>query len=84
VVEVQRSGGFLGRSTAASVDLDGPDPRVDEVMVLISRIDLRGVSGGEPQPDRYVYHFSICGDEATVLEQDLTGDLRRLADLLLR
>lgn len=84
VVEVRRSGGFLGRTTAGSVDLDGPDPRVDEVMMLITRIDLRGITGSEPQPDRYVYDFSICGDEATVPEQDLDGDLRRLADLLLR
>jgi len=84
VVEVRRSGGFLGRTTAGRVDLDGPDPRVDQVMVLVGRIDLGFVPAGEPQPDRYVYQFSICGSEATVLEQDLTDDLRLLADMLLR
>ena len=31
----------------------------------------------------YVYDFDLCGDCATVPEQQLTDDLRRLADLLL-
>jgi len=39
--------------------------------------------GGAPQPDRYLYAFDLCGDCATVPEQHLTPDLRRLADLVL-
>ena len=39
--------------------------------------------GGAPQPDRFVYDFDLCGDCATVPEQQLTPDLRRLADLVL-
>ena len=31
----------------------------------------------------YVYAFDLCGDRATVPEQHLTADLRRVADLVL-
>ena len=31
----------------------------------------------------YVYAFDLCGDRATVPEQHLTSDLRRVADLVL-
>ena len=33
-----------------------------------------------PKPDMYVYAFDLCGDRATVPEQHLTSDLRRVAD----
>jgi hypothetical protein len=34
-----------------------------------------------PEPDRFSYVFVLGGQEVTVQEQDLTDDLRRLADL---
>ena len=45
----------------------------------------RPARGGrwQPQPDMYVYAFDLCGDRATVPEQHLTSDLRRVADLVL-
>ena len=49
----------------------------------MDRIDLREVAGGTPKPDMYVYAFDLCGDRATVPEQHLTSDLRRVADLVL-
>jgi hypothetical protein len=82
-VRVRRTGGFAGLSTAGEVDLDTPDARADELARLVDRIDLREVMGGQPRPDMYVYAFDLCGDLATVPEQHLTPDLRRVADLVL-
>ena len=42
------------------------------------------VAGGDPQPDMFVYAFDLCGDRATVPEQHLTDDLRRVAELCCR
>lgn len=82
-VVVRRTGGFAGRTSEARVDL-GADPRAGELRDLVERIDLARVSGTPPQPDRFVYDFDLCGDRATLCEQDLTDDLRRVADLVLR
>jgi hypothetical protein len=82
-VSVRRSGGFAGLTTDGSVDLDTPDARAGELARLVDRIDLREVSGGTPRPDMYVYAFDLCGDCATVPEQHLTDDLRRVAELVL-
>jgi len=82
-VSVRRTGGFAGLRAAAELDLDGDDPRAPEVAALVDRVDLRSVASGQPQPDRYVYAFDLCGDCATVSEQHLTPDLRRLAELVL-
>jgi hypothetical protein len=82
-VSVRRTGGFAGLVSTGSVDLDSDDPRGAEVRALLGRIDLRGVAGGLPHPDRYVYTFDVRGTRATVPEQHLTEDLRRLVALLL-
>ena len=42
------------------------------------------MGGGLPKPDMFVYAFDLCGDRATVPEQLLTSDLRRVADLVLK
>jgi hypothetical protein len=85
-VAVSRSGGFVGRTVAGSVDLAEDDPRAAELAALVDRVDradLAGVAGGVPKPDMYVYDFDLCGDRATVPEQRLTAELRRIADLVL-
>jgi hypothetical protein len=82
-VAVRRTGGFAGLRSSGELDLDGDDPRAAEVASLVDRVDLRGVAGGQPTPDRYVYDLDLCGDRATVPEQHLTPDLRRLVDLVL-
>jgi hypothetical protein len=82
-VSVRRTGGFAGLRATGELDLDGDDPRAPEVAALVDRVDLRAVAGGRPQPDRYLYAFDLCGDSATVPEQHLTPDLRRLAELVL-
>ncbi|GEP39672.1 hypothetical protein NPS01_33350 [Nocardioides psychrotolerans] len=81
-VVVRRSGGFAGQTSEAHVDL-GADPRAGELRDLVGRIDLHRVAVSAPQPDRFVYDFDLCGDQATLCEQDLTDDLRRVADLVL-
>ncbi len=82
-VSVRRTGGFAGLRTDGELDLDGDDPRAPEVASLVDRVDLRAVTAAPTHPDRYVYDFDLCGDCATVPEQSLTSDLRRLADLVL-
>ncbi|WP_460712136.1 M4 family metallopeptidase [Nocardioides dilutus] len=82
-VVVSRSGGFLGRTVAGELDLDRDGVREVEVASLVERVDLSEVAGGLPKPDTYVYDFDLCGDRATVPEQHLTADLRRIADLVL-
>jgi Thermolysin metallopeptidase, alpha-helical domain/Thermolysin metallopeptidase, catalytic domain len=82
-VVVSRSGGFLGRTTAGEVDLERGDARASELASLVDRVDLRGVGGGPPKPDMYVYDFDLCGARASVPEHRLTADLRRIADLVL-
>jgi hypothetical protein len=81
---VRRSGGFVGSTVEGQVDLDGPDDDVvAEVRELVGRIDLAAVAAGRPHPDMYSYVFDLGGTRATVPEQHLTPELRRLADLLL-
>ena len=83
-VRVRRTGGFAGLSADGEVDLDTQDERASELAGLVDRINLREVAGGTPKPDMYLYAFDLCGDRATVPEQHLTDDLRRVADLVLR
>jgi hypothetical protein len=85
VVTVRRSGGFVGSTIEGQVDLDGPDDDVvAEVRDLVARIDLAAAAAsGKAYPDMYSYVFDLGGTRATVPEQHLTPELRRLADLLL-
>ncbi len=83
VVQVARSGGFAGQTKEGAVDLDSTDPRAPAVRRLVQRIDLRAVGGGEPKPDRFVYRFGYLGTQTQVHEQELTGDLRELARIVL-
>ena len=82
-MRVRRTGGFAGLVADGEVDLDADDLAPPELAELVDRIDLREVAGGDPKPDMYVYAFDLCGDRATVPEQHLTPDLRRVADLVL-
>jgi hypothetical protein len=82
-VRVRRSGGFVGLVAEGEVDLDADPQRGPELAELVERINLREVAGGDPKPDMYVYAFDLCGDRATVPEQHLTSDLRRVAELVL-
>lgn len=84
LVRVERTGGFAGLRAYGEVDLDGADPRVPELAALVGRADLAGLPAGDPQPDRYVYDLDLCGARARVAEQDLTPDLARLVELVLR
>jgi len=83
VVRVRRTGGFAGLRAAGEVDLDADDPRGPELRGLVDRIDVRTLRGGPPHPDGYVYDLDLCGSRATVPEQHLTDDLRRLVWLVL-
>jgi hypothetical protein len=81
-VTVTRSGGFAGIRRSGEVVL-GDDPRTPEVESLLGRIDFGGVGPHRPQPDRFVFTFTVDGRDTVVGEQDLTAELRQLADLVL-
>ncbi len=82
VVSVSRTGGFGGLRQYGEVRL-GDDPRSAEVQQLIARIRFEGVRAEDPQPDRFVYSFTVRGETVTVAEQALTPELAKLATLLL-
>ena len=83
MVAVTRSGGFAGMQRSGMVQL-GDDPRTPQVQQLLDRIDFRAVRPPVVAlPDRFVYVFSVRGEEFTVGEQDLTGDLEQLALVVL-
>lgn len=84
-VGVRRTGGFAGITRAGQLDLDSDDPRVDDVRRLVERTDFAALSQGPAIADAFSYTFSLPEhDEVTVAEDDLTHDLRRLVELLLR
>lgn len=85
-VRVRRSGGFVGRTVEAEVDLGAGDERAARLTGLVDRIDPAATAGspGAPLPDHYTYEFDLDGQRVRVPEQDLTDDLRAVADLVLR
>lgn len=85
VVSVRRTGGLAGRVAENAVDLTTEeDERAAELRALVDRVDLRAVAGKESRgADRFVYDFDLCGDCASVGEERLTTDLRRIVDLVL-
>ena len=83
VVEVRRSGGFVGRTVTGTVDLAGDDPRAAEVRDLLGRVDLAAVAGGRMHPDAFVYDIRVGDRTVHVVGTDLPDDLRRLAQVVL-
>ncbi len=85
-LRVRRTGGFVGRMVEGAVDLTPADDRTPELESLVGRIDLTSVSRGPggAHADRFTYEFDLDGAQRTIREQDLTGDLRRVAELVLR
>ncbi len=81
-IRVRRTGGFLGRSVESTVEL-ADDPRSPEIAALVDRVDPAALRRTPQQPDRFTYDFDLDGLLLTVREQDLTDDLRRIADLVL-
>ena len=84
-VRVRRTGGFIGRPVESTLELADDDPRSTEIAALVDRVDPAGPRETPQQPDRFSYEFDLDeADRSTVREQDLTDDLRRIADLVLR
>ena len=90
-VRVRRSGGFVGRSVESEVDLDDlaeqQDERAGELRDLVGRVGLADAPTQPPTrayPDGFTYEFVVAGRTSRVFEADLTPDLQRLADLVLR
>jgi hypothetical protein len=66
------------------VDLEGDDPRVDDVRTLVAHVDFLSLHTRTTRADSFSYTFSVPGHEAvTVAEHELTHDLRKLVELLL-
>jgi hypothetical protein len=84
-VRVRRTGGFIGRPVESTLDLADDDPRSTEIAALVDRVDPAELRETPQQPDRFSYEFDLDdGRTLNVREQDLTDDLRRIADLVLR
>jgi hypothetical protein len=83
-VRVRRTGGFVGRTVEAAVELDSDDERAGELRDLVGRVGPQPVKGSKPHPDGFTYEFDLDGETRRVFERDLTPDLRRIADLVLR
>ena len=83
-VRVRRSGGFVGRTVEASVDLDSDDERAPTLRGLVGRIDTAAVAASAARPDHFTYEFDLEGERVQVHEQDLTTELRDVAELVLR
>ena len=83
-VRVRRTGGFIGRPVEAVVDLDSDDDRAAELRDLVDRLGGPPLKASEPYPDGFTYEFETEGEIRRVFERDLTQDLRRIAELVLR
>ena len=87
VVRVRRTGGFAGRVVEGEVGLDGDDEPAATLRALVTRIDVGQVRTavlGQARPDHFSYDFDLGGPRCEVHEQDLTDELRAVADLVLR
>ena len=83
MVRVRRTGGFAGLVAAGELDLDARGPARARGSAPWSSASTCRAAAGDPEPDRFVYDFDLCGERARVPEQHLTADLRRLVTLLL-
>lgn len=78
-VSVRRSGGFAGLVADGAADLDDDQ----ELRELVDAVDVDALSASTPHPDQYVYDFDFGDHTVTVSEQDLTPELREVADRVL-
>ena len=83
MLRVTRTGGIAGMRSSGEIDLAADEPRAHEANDLLGRCDLSAMPESAPQPDRYRFEFHTPQLSASVGEQDLTDDLRRLAGLVL-
>jgi hypothetical protein len=83
-IRVRRTGGFAGRPVEAAVDLDSDDARAGELRDLVGRVGQPPPKGSKPYPDGFTYEFDLDGETRRVFERDLTPDLRRIVELVLR
>jgi hypothetical protein len=85
-LRVERSGGFIGRTESAEVDLD--DDGQTDLRDLVSRADLAGVDASADAttlPDMYLYTFTLDDLEPVrVPEHRLTSSQAELARRVLR
>ncbi|MDO9455330.1 protealysin inhibitor emfourin, partial [Nocardioides sp.] len=78
------SGGFVGRTVEAEVDLAADDDRAAEVRGLLGRVGALPERAAPPHPDGFTYELDVDGRTGRFVESDLTDDLRRLVDVVLR
>ncbi len=85
-LRVERSGGFIGRTETAEIDLRDPDQ--SDLRVLVADADLASLAGSEdptPRPDMYLYTFTVDDhDPVCVPEHRLTASQIELAQHILQ
>ncbi|GAA1439046.1 hypothetical protein GCM10009641_45830 [Mycobacterium cookii] len=82
-LRVERSGGFVGRTQVAEVDLD--DPAEPDLPALVADALARPVAKASPtHPDMYLYTFTVAGHApVSIPEHQLSPTQRELARRLL-
>ncbi|MFC7361093.1 protealysin inhibitor emfourin [Nocardioides astragali] len=76
-LRVERSGGFIGRTESAEVDLD--DPAQTGLRGLVADAGLTGVDPAldpTPRPDMYVYTFTLDDHEPVCVPEHRLTDLQ--------
>ncbi|MEO9324267.1 protealysin inhibitor emfourin [Nocardioides sp. C4-1] len=83
-VRVRRSGGFVGQTVEAEVDLEADDDRAPELRTLLGRVGALPDGHAAPRPDGFRYDVEVDGRTVHLCEADLSPDLRRIVDVVLR
>ena len=75
-LRVERSGGFVGRTEVAEVDLD--DPAEPDLPALVAdALAQPGAKASLPRPDMYVYTFTVDGSDPVRVPEHLLSDTQR-------
>lgn len=90
-ITVRRSGGFAGRTTECSLDLDSDQPPAPHARALWGQVEQADVWPGaesradvSARPDGFVYEISVPGRAPSYVgEQDLAGPLADLVHMVL-
>lgn len=76
-LRVERSGGFVGRTDVAEVDLDDPAGEPDLPALVADALAQPVAKASRPRPDMYLYTFTVAGNDPVSIPEDLLSDAQR-------
>ena len=75
-LRLERSGGFVGRTQVAEVDLD--DPAEPDLPALVADALAQPVAKASPtHPDMFLYTFTVAGQAPVSVPEHLLSDTQR-------